>query len=281
MDRRVTQLIKKIRQRTGNYESGSNITDDEIIDSINDAQESLTELLMGAFNRDLFRKTDLLTLVSDQYEYSFPDDIYDNNFEMMEHSTSANPQEYDWSRVRPIHPHEKNLVVGYYIRNGKLVFPYDSGTARRYYIGKPVRVDKRRGDITSLSPLTIANFDTDEDLSSDDFISIVDKDGVIKAYNIYITNFNSVTGVITTTSDLTGASIGDYVVMGKKSSSHSEFSNKFERYLRTFPAVDLEMHDSNTDFQLDSAKLQKMEDGISDQAYDSRSDIFEVAMIDY
>ena len=83
MDRRVTQLIKKIRQRTGNYQSGSNITDDEIIDSINDAQESLTSIILSNFNRELFRKTDLLSLVSDQYEYSLPDDIYEQSFDMM------------------------------------------------------------------------------------------------------------------------------------------------------------------------------------------------------
>ena len=278
MDRRVTQLIKKIRQRTGNYDSGSNITDDEIIDALNDAQERLQSIIMGAFNQELFRKTDTVSLVSEQYEYDLPVDIFNENFEMIEHTTNTTAGEFGYSRLNPIHPQEKNLVIGYYIRNGKIVSPYSSGTLRRFYIGKPVQIDKRRGIITSLSPLTISGHDSDEALDSDDWITIVDTLGEIKTHSIFITGFNNGTGVISTTNALTGASVDDYVVMGKKRSSHSEYKNNFERYLKAYVSVDLEIHDSNTDFQADSAKMTKFEEEIADMSFGSQSDIFDIAV---
>ena len=103
MQRRIGLLIDKIRKRTGNSGSSSNVTDDEIIDSLNDAQERLIELIVGSFGTRMLRKTHTFQLSSSNYEYDLPVDLFDDGFiENVQFTTNPNPQEQSWTRLSAI-----------------------------------------------------------------------------------------------------------------------------------------------------------------------------------
>lgn len=283
MQRRIGQLVDKIRKRTSNNDSQSNVTDDEIIDSVNDAQEALMEVIIGNFGMRIFRKTYSFSLVADQYEYDFPVDLYDNGMiEMVQYTTASNPTEHNYSRIRPITPQETDLITGWYVRNGKIFIPFSTGTVRLTYIGKPTAVDLRRGKVKTVvaGSITIEDHETDNDLDSDDWITVVDRDGTIKQSAIYKTSFDKATGILLTDTTLTNVAADDYVVLGKKNSSHSEFTDRFERYLKTYANIDLYISDSSEDFTRESQKLAKMETGIADMAFMDNADILEPALTD-
>lgn len=283
MQRRIEQLISKVRKRTSNNGSSSNITDDEIVDSINEAQEALMEIIISNFGMRSFRKTSQFNLQSGVYEYDLPADLYDNGFiEKIEFSSSVSPTEQNWTTLNPIQPNESNIVEGYLIRNGKLTVQFGFGSIRIWYIGKPVYIDKRRGKVSEIGAnyIKIQDFDQSNDLSADDWVTCVDNDGTIKQDSIYKESFNVLSGKIATNTILTNVEIGDYIVLGKKASSHSELRDRFERYLRTWAVTDLSIFDSSEDFNKEAAKLKVLEASIADIAFHDSADVYEPALTD-
>lgn len=285
MQRHIGQLVDKIRKRTSNNGSQSNLTDDEIIDSLNEAQEALMEIILGSFGQRLFRTTYEFNLQSGVKEYDLPPDMYDDGFiEKVEFTSYPFPTERSWTRIEPIQPHESDLTSGWLIRNGKFFCDYGAGSIRLWYMGKPINVDIRRGKISAFGAnyIDVSDYDITSELDTDDWLTIVDRIGTVIQSSIYKTAFNKTTGRITIDTALASTvAVDQYVVLGKKTSSHSGFSDRFERYLRTFACVDLSIFDSSGDITQESAKLAKLEEGIKDLAFMDNIDIYRPQILVY
>jgi hypothetical protein len=225
-------------------------------------------------------------LVLNQDEYDLPSDIYANHMVTTVERNESTDSVESYYPLKRIDPSERSRIWGYFVREGKLILDRDSNKSvtsglRLQYVKKIPRIDIRRGVITSLTPLTITSVPTGTDFALTDYLSIVDKDGDQKVTNIYITGYNSGTGVISTTATLTGASIGDYVVYGANATTHSELPELFEKYLMEYCAMRIFHRESSSDTNFASQLIQKIETDLVDLYSEDHQDTKEVVVTDY
>jgi hypothetical protein len=141
-------------------------------------------------------------------------------------------------------------------------------------------LDKRRGTITAVTvssgqvtALTL-NSSTDDstaiDAKKDKFFCIVDSNGVVKAYNVPFSAYTAGTGVFTLVSYTPNstsetAAIGDYIVLGKYMTTHSQLPDECENYLIHYSAKELLRRGSSTEFNNQSAIVEEIEQAITRQ----------------
>lgn len=150
-------------------------------------------------------------------------------------------------------------------------------------------LDVRRGSIVTVTPssgtvLTI-ELDTASSLfnaankvalETAEWICICDYEGEVKSYNLPVESFSESTGVISIRSGYTiaasGWAAGDYITIGKYSSTHSKLPDGFQDYFLTFAKYAIENDESNTDKIEQIPILQTIKatilDGFSDDADD-------------
>lgn len=290
--RRIDFLITSARRLSRNEDTPtttSGIPDEEFIQYINDGQDRLQSLLCATKNiNKIFATQKILSLVVNQEEYTIPDRVFLNKeFIQVEFSSSGAAGDYvvlDKVHLFNRDTNTSNYPVGYYRRSGKIyVNPIPStstGTLRVIYERTLDDLDKRRGQITTVNGLSsttftdiVINSTADEtstpNLSTIDYICIVDKDGNRKAYNIPVGNYNTGTNTLTPTAGFTfeagsgdTIAVGDYVVFGKYTTTHSQLPDDAERYLIHYCAEMIFHRDSSTDVSKQSEKLQAMETDI-------------------
>jgi hypothetical protein len=289
--RRIDYLITEAR-RIGKNEANTNgslpISDEEVIQYMNDAQDEMQGLLSSIKNIDvIFNASQVISVVGAQQNYSIPDRVLLNKqVDLVEFSASGNLGDYIiLEKLSSFNQdtNNANYPVGYFRRNNQIfLVPIPSssmGSLRVTYERACDDLDKRRGTIQSVSGLTSTTFtslvvDSDADetstpnLSSIDYICIVDKDGNRKAYNIPVGNYNAGTNTLTPAAGFVFArsgdtiAAGDYITFGKWRTTHSQLPDECEPYLIYYAAEMLLHKDSSNDVPTQSAKLRDLRNQI-------------------
>ncbi|HEY8272166.1 MAG TPA: hypothetical protein VIG33_14850 [Pseudobdellovibrionaceae bacterium] len=250
--RRLETLIDNCREITGNnrYDSDSGRSQKVFVEYFNNAANSLAREIINAKSK-FFVKEKIVTVVSGQSLYSWPNDIFLFNVDTMEWST--NGRDY-FPLSKGIIKDRFNVTSGtafsYIPRNDGFLLnpPQTSGYVRINYIKQPSRLEKRSGKITArtmagqvLSALTIDSTEASFDptyISRDNYISVVDKFGAQVAKRIVFTSVNSTTGVFTlspiTLDTGETVSVGDYVCVGLDSCNLPPYPTTCEDYLMLY-----------------------------------------------
>ena len=310
--RRIDRLITHIRRVTENETANSvtDITDNEIIEYINEGQSRLQSRIV-AQHPNVFIEETTISSVADQEEYTLPTyAMLGSKILRIEYTddTGNNPTYRRLSRGS--YSDRASDIAGLpckYIFQDKLTTNTSSillspkpsnsnGTIRIQYVRKLDNLDKRRGIISAVTSdstqLTALTLDTSgnppidsEDLEDHDFFCIVDKLGTVKMRNVQFDSIDTGTGVVTLSQSHTfesgeTASVDDYVVGGKNSSTHSQLPPSLERYVIQFSAWKIFKRDSSTDSQEALQELLAMESEILESYQEINEDVIHVPIIE-
>ena len=287
--RRVDYIITDIRRISRNEANPDGtlaITDEEVLQYINDAQDRLQGLICAQRSTArLFVTEAIIPAVANQDGYSIPDRVfYNKGFQQIEFSASGAITDYVKLNKLSIFNRDTNSSTapnGYYIQFNKfypvLLTSTSAGSFRVLYERTLDDIDKRRGGIdvvtgtypnyTSVTLDSTADETSTPNLNTIDYVSICDQDGNPKAYKIPIDNYNAGLGVLNFRAGYAAGatesiSVGDHVVFGQYATTHSKLPDECERYLIHY-AVDKLLHkDSSDDMDAQVAKLELIEKDI-------------------
>lgn len=278
--RSINKLLKQIRRQTENEEFDSDaigISEDEIIQYINDAQYNLQALIVSRHPRAFVNEV-IIPVVSGQEVYALPTDCFlGNKVHNVEYSPTGSDEDYYPLEQETI----KSRVSGVdgaptkYIRlSGKILLapqPASGGTLRINYIQRLKELDKRQAKITSAATVSSSNtFDliTDQYLPSldslkdEEYICIVDKNGHNVVKNIEIDSFSGSTITCKAHTLATGESASidanSYIVTGLDTTSHSSLDISIERYLIAYASFKVLKRDSSIDSAEAAQELSAM-----------------------
>lgn len=319
MGRRVDRLITHIRLITENETANSttDIADNEIIEYLNEAQHRIQSKILEQHPRVFVTET-TIAAVADQEEYNLPTPAFLNNkiltVEYTSNSSASRPIYY---KLRPGYERDRISHVSglprYYIRRDKftnatgsfLASPPPqnaSGQFRITYIQRMDNLDKRRGIVSavtlSATAVTALTLDVSgdppidsTDLADHEFFCVTSKNGIMQMRNLEFdvdgsSSVNTSTGVVTLEgSSFTFASgetiaVGDYIVGGKDTNTHSILPRNVERYIINFAAYKIVKTDSSIDVKEALQELTFLEADIVNSYREIEEDIHEIAIVD-
>lgn len=210
-----------------------------------------------------------LSIVAGQQAYAVNDRVFfQKEYLNVEHSYSGNDFDYTPLRKASIFNNNTNQTdypSAYYRQNNQVyLIPVPStsqGSLRIKYERSLDDLDKRRGTVTArtlsatqLTALTIST--TGDDAAAiqnknDKYLCINDADGNVKMYNVPYTSYDSATGVFTLSAFTfqTGESVavGDYITLGKYTTTHSKLIDEAEACLVYSVATIILARDSSND----------------------------------
>ncbi len=305
--RRIEQIIRSIRRDTGNtdYSADSGIPQRDIEEYIQDAQDDLQTAIINVHAQRAFPDQALLNVVANEFKIALPYNFHSSGgLIKVEFSASGNSR--DFYELRQVTLGEINETVfgnpSLYSRRGDLLIvspvPQSAVTSgiRVTFVKTLPRPAVRRGQVsvatlnTSAKTITTLTLQINDGLldaaglREDDYICIVDRDGVIKMKAIPITTVNTDTGAVTIASGFvyeTGETIavGDYAISGRYATTHPEWPANVERYLRRYGVLRVQMRDSNDDMIAEDALLEKMRSDIVEDYISLNADIMRVPEI--
>lgn len=301
--RRVEHLITAIRRLTDNESNGSDsgLSDEEFIQFLNDAQDDLYAEIVKTY-RKTFTASSTFSAVTNQEEYDLPTDIFQTSVVTLEYShTGLAKDYYPLERRETI---EQSSIGGaplvYIPREKKLIvnpYPETSGGVFRIKYNKRLpTLDKRRATVKSvtiaggvvtaltLEP-TYSGFNGSHYLESD-YLTAVDFNGSVKCTAIGYSSVSGVTGVVTFTGApaktlLTGeaVAVGDYVVLGKRASTHSQLFDDCERYLIAYSVWKALRRDESSSSNAQKEELVLMRSSIVDSYGENYQDVDQIPRI--
>lgn len=319
MSRRIDRLVTYVRSVTENETANSttDITDEEIIEYFNQAQDRIQSKIVAQHPRIFVTET-TIAAVADQEEYDLPADAFLANkilsIEYTADSTASRPVYYKlipgFERDRASHI---SGIPKYYIRRDKLTnatgsflaspAPAAGGQFRVTYIQSIDNLDKRRAVVSAVtldsgtSSISSLTFDTSgsppidfTNLADHEFFCVVNKNGTIKMRNIEFDgdgsdSINTSTGVVTIESGFTynsgeSIAVGDFIVGGKNTSTHSSLPKNVERYLIQFAIFKILKTDSSVDVTEQFQELSIIEQDILDSYQEIEEDIHAIPIIE-
>jgi hypothetical protein len=255
--RRLDLLITQSRKNTGNenFTETTGISDEQHIEAANHGQEYIQSIVSTIFT-DLFQVEKIIDTTPNESDYDIPADaLLGTRIDLVEYSPTGN--ESDYYNVNKGNKREKlsgiSSTPSFYIRRNKTISlqpqpSQSSGKLRITYQQALPKLDIRRGTVlsstTSGSSLTSLVLDftqqiDDTELLEENYITVVNKLGEIQMAGIPISAIDTTTGVVTidagfTFEDGETISVGDYVLRGKRSTTHSELADTFERFLLAY-----------------------------------------------
>lgn len=297
--RYLKYLIQQVRAETENEEVSDfvGIQDQEFIQYFNDAQARIQSRII-AQHPSVFVEEVIIDIVSGQEAYNLPSDAYlGNKVSNVEYSFTGKEEDFYALEEASLKRRSSGIEGSpsrYIRKSGKLLLaPVPSqGKIKINYIRRVKELDLRRGavrypisDLSSGANLIFNStlFTTDttgssnastekSSLEKNEYICVVDKDGITKMKNIPLTGFS--TSLEGGTSEIVlqlgshtpeaGESIsaGDYVVGGKDTSTHSSLPTELERYLIAYCSWKILKRDSSVDSQEAVQELIQMEQDI-------------------
>lgn len=308
--RYIADVITAVRQRTNNEDftvdpTGlvtSGIGDDLILEFLNDGQQHLQSSIIAVYPQEFTADT-AIQMINGTEEYSLPETIFINNKILhVQYSHSGRTEDYENLPQRTLNDRitsTSNHPSFYIRRSGNLLFnpiPTTSiGKARVTYYRALDRLDTRRGQVASRTlsstQLTALTLDTSSDdpvkLATATHICVCDADGIVKMYNIPISSYDSGTGVVTITNgaytfgDGETVSVGDYVTVGKYTTTHSKLPSDCERFLKLYAQVRVLEKDSSIDAADERMQLDKMGAEIITNFSNITEDVEEIPVLDY
>jgi len=302
MSRRLDYLVTDVRLQTENedFSDSVGISDAEFIRFINEAQTRLHARIVQQHN-SIFLEEYSTSSVNAQESYSLPSDIYlGNKVTQVDYSTTGLVKDY--YPLKPTYLRNRSGAEGNpdaYIRKSGVILlspipNSSSNLVRITYVKKLRKLDIRRGSVASFTDsgtqITALTLDVSTDTvdttqtDKDNYLCIVDRDGAIKMANIEYDSISGTTGVVTLTASFTyesgeSFSVGDYIVVGKDTSTHSELPDHVERYLLAYASWKILKRDSSADYTEQESELQNMESEIVASYSDISDDIYEIPEI--
>lgn len=299
--RRIDQLITTVRRITDtlSFTDTAGIQDDEYIQGFNDAQDRIYSLIQLSFPM-VFVKEVTINVNIEQQNYPIPVDCYlGSRINRVEYSNSGRPENfYNLKQVELWERDQFETGLPYlYIRRGAEILiqpkPRSGGLLRVTYQKKLPRLDKRYGSvgavvlatdsITSLT-LDITKVIDGDPVVDDGYLTVVDKNGVIKMMNVPVDAIDATTGVVTISSGFTFESgetiaVGDFIVRGKFATTHSELPDEVESYLIEKCKDKIYRRDSSSDSQETSGEVSAVEDQIVQSYNHPSADIDRIPII--
>lgn len=306
MSTRIDRLITQIRAATQNDTANAvtDIEDNEIIEYINEAQHRIQSKILTV-HPTVFTKEAIISAVAGTEEYDLPSDMFlDNKLLYVEYSSDAG-QTYFPLKRGTLRDRQSDItsVPTTYIRRDALnnstatlvLSPVPASSTdkiRVNYVQAIDELDIRRGIISAVTLDTTAKTITaltldvsgeppidSEQLTNEDHMCIVSRLGVVKMRNVLFDSVSSSTGVVTVNSSFvyeTGetAAVGDYIVTGKNTTTHSRLPKNLERYIKAFASWKIFKRDSSTDSSEQGAELQELEKDII-ESYSEIDDVLQ------
>ena len=280
--RQTSDLITAIRtisRNSANSDGTFAITDAEIVQYLNDAQDRLQNLLCCTKNiAKIFVTEKIIPLVAAQEAYSVSDRVLLNKqFEYVEYSATGLVGDYIRLKKYDYFNRDTNSTTypqGYFKRGGQIMLQPTPSTAqgalRISYERELDDLSLRCGTVTTatLTQLDIADVVVAALPNPNDVICVVDVYGNRLATNIPVTMY---AGGTTSTADITpylatgkviGDLVGGYVTTGRFSTAISNLPDNCERYLIHYPAAELFHRDSSQDFAKESEIVSQIETDI-------------------
>lgn len=300
--RKLDYLITDVRESTENADVSDSIgiADTEFIRYINDAQFRMQSLIT-AQHPMVFIKEEIILAVNDQEVYTLPSDIYmGNKVTQIEFSSTGNIDDYYVLNTDVLRNRNSNLKgdpTSYVRKAGNfLVKPVPTtGKFRITYVNKLPKLDLLRGTVLSvviddaLNTITSLFFDPTTVFNSTEInkyakLSIVDLEGNTMMKDVSFSSVNASTGEVTISPTfifLEGESIsvGDVVVSGNNSTTHSQLDEMVERYLIAYATSKIFERDSSSDFSVQVQILRQMENDIIASYSEINDDIMEIPII--
>lgn len=233
-----TIIDEIIRPKTGNTtytkdsttgETVEGISDTIIVSDINDALKFLQSRIMSVYDSE-FTEENIQNTVVDQEAYTISDNVFLNKFISVE--LSPNGQLDRYFPLPPATLQERDTSSGrvyQYIKRGNQILlnkvPNTADSKLRVNFYRALdKLDIRRGQITSKTATTIV-LDNDAwldslSLSGATYVCIVSSVGLVKDYNIVVSGYDSGTRTITIPSQTLVGDTGDYVVVGRYTTTH-------------------------------------------------------------
>jgi hypothetical protein len=304
--RKVDLLISQVRRETENEDptASTGIQDVEFLQYLNDAQDRLQSVITATYPV-MFVNEKELSVIVDTEKYDIPDNAYmENKLITVEYSPSGISEDYyhlEQTTMKRRDTAVQGFPVAYVRRSGQILLqprPQQAGLLRVNYVKTLNRLDKRRGivSIVTLGSNSITNLELDASsattvldttsLLEQDYITIVNKDGVIKMRNIPISGIDNSTGVVTIDAGFTfdtdeTIEVGDFAVSGKDASTHSELPRMCERYLIAYCAWKILKRDSSVDYAEQEQELLSMEQDIVNSFSDVSDDVRYVPQLNH
>lgn len=304
--RRVDLLINSSREETEseNFSPDTGIQDTEFLQYLNDAQDRIYAAVLSVYPNE-FQNEKIITCTAGTALVSLPADTYlGSKVKFIEYS--ANGQDSNYYKLEKGVTRER--VNGYsgdpsfYIRRGSKILlnpaPSTNGTLRVTYFQKLPKLDKRRGKvgsvvlnttnntITSLViDLTTMPIDDIEAIQDDGYMTLVDKDGNIQMQGIPVSMIDPNTGLLTLDGTFNfesgeTASAGNWVLMGKRSTSHSFLDDSCERYLLQHCNWKILKRDSSNDSVESNDELTALVNEIVSAYKDADEDVDFITVLD-
>lgn len=289
--RRIDFLITEARRLSRNMPNSDGtyaIDDETVLQFLNDAQDRLQALASASkISEKLFVTETIIPLVANQEAYAIPDRLFMNrSIHQVEFSADGTLGNYivlDKIQTFNRDTNTAQYPVGFSIRGAQIyVTPIPSssgGYLRIIYERSLDDLDKRRALISTVTGLTSTTFTSitlaaspvpditsTPNLTSIDYISIVDISGTRKAYNIPVLSYDTGTRVLTPAVGFTFVKTGDtieandFVVFHKYRTTHSQLPDDCENYLIYYAAEMMLHKDSSTDVVKANANLARLED---------------------
>lgn len=299
--RRIEHLIKQIRRQTDNEIIGADdgISKNELVWYINEAQTTLQEAIIGTY-RKAFSTTAFIDAVDGQEEYSLPEYTFAGQ-NVIKIDYSPDGQTKNYLPVGKVEYVEQRSIAGtpqFYILSGnKVLFnpiPDKSVTNgfRVVYNKMLPNLDVRRSTVkaktevgATLTALTLEptfpEFSVD-DWADDDWLTIVGADGTIKCSKVAYTAISAL-GVLTmpvhayTTGE--SVTVGDYVVPGKRATTHSELPDNAERYIVAYAVWKVLKRDSSNDSKEHVQELEMLANSVVDAYAAAAQDVTRIPII--
>ncbi len=307
--RRVDYLITDVRRISRNQlnpDGTASIPDEEILQYLNDAQDRLQGLIGATKGVDkVFSAQATINLVASQEAYSIPNRVFMNKgIDLVEFSYSGSTTDFlplPKLNVFNRNTNTDNYPYGYFRRGGQIFLtpvPTSSTGVLRVTFEKTLDdLDKRRGKVSSISGLTSTTFTSlvvdstaDEtsnpNLSTIDYICIVDKDGNRRAYNIPVGSYVSGTNTLTPAAGFTFItgdtfSVDDYIVFGRWHTTHSQLIDEAESYLIHYAVESILHKDSSGDVAVQNAKLKDLEAAVLRGIVSQTSEIQRIPQLNF
>lgn len=284
--RNLELLITQARRATENLEFSDTVglSDNEFIQYANDAQDQL-ESVISKVNSDLFMTSKIISLSQGVDSYQIPTDaLLGTKVAVVLYSPNGIEQNY-----RPLNQGRPSEIVGsftgtpsFFVRLGtqiKLIPAPQSSSAtlKLHYVQKLPRLDVRTGTISAItlgtSTITSLTLDTADTIDrakllEEGFVTIVSSTGVVKMKSVPVVDVDETTGAVTldafTFESGETAAVGDYLIRGMRSTSHSQLPDICERYLLSYMQWRILKRDSSSDAMEQKNELDMMEQSIQD-----------------
>lgn len=290
--RRTDALItaaRTISRNNANADGTLAISDNEILQYLNDAQDRIQNLISARKNiAKIFVTQTIIPVVANQEAYSIPDRLLLNKqteaVEFSHDGTVANYVKLEKLNLFNRDTNASNFPWGYFKRGGQIFLQptpsTSTGTLRVTYERDLDDLDIPRGVISSIGSGTSTQFasitlDSTADAyetttpgwNNIQYASFVDAFGVRKCFNVLIGTY--VANVITPSPNPfiyadndSQLAVGDVAVFNKYTTTFSQLPDSCERYLIHYAAQELFARDSSEDISKQEDRLFQIEEDI-------------------